>query len=117
MKVSFALFLAILLPSLACWNGCTTSRVIENTRVPEIVIDAYGTITFNNERVEIKKIAAAVKAAGFEKTQEVNILIPDNPDRAIMRALSRELVLNGYTRTVFVKNRKATAVVPSPSKK
>ncbi len=117
MKASLVLSFLILLSAFSCWCGCTTSRVIENTRVPEIFIDESGTIIFNNERVELKKIAAAVKAAGFEKTQEVNILIPDNPDRALMRDISRELIVHGYTRTIFVKNRKATAVVPSPGKK
>jgi hypothetical protein len=103
-------FIALLL-----WNGCTTSRVIENSRVPEIVIDDYGAITFNKERVELGRIASAVKAAGFTRTQEVNILVPDKPDRKIMSAVSSELVRSGYTRTVFVKNRKATAVVKKPN--
>ncbi|MEI7903531.1 MAG: hypothetical protein WCK89_25100 [bacterium] len=80
--------------------------------MPEIAIEENGTITFNNELVVPGKIAAAVKSAGFARTQEVNILIPDKPDHAMMRAVSAELVRNGYTRTVFVKNRKATAVVP-----
>ena len=97
---------------LAGGIGCTTSRVIENTRVPEIVIDEHGKITFNNKPVEVRKLAAAIKAAGFEKTQEVNILIPEKADRALMRAVSSELVLKGYTRTIFVKNRKAYSAVP-----
>lgn len=106
------LFLFTSLILLVGGTGCTTSRVIENTRVPEIVIDAHGKITFNNKTVEVKKLAAAIKSAGFEKTQEVNILIPEKPDRALMRAVSSELVLNGYTRTIFVKNRKAYSTVP-----
>jgi hypothetical protein len=80
--------------------------------MPEIVIAESGQITLNKKRVELGRIASAVKSAGFERTQEINILIPDNPDRKLMSTITAELVRSGYTRTVFVKNRKATAVVP-----
>jgi len=106
------LTLALFLIASSVWNGCTTSRVIENTRVPEITLDEFGVITFNNKRLEPGKIAEAVRAAGFKREQEVNILIPDNPDRAIMLSVSSELLQSGYTRTIFVKNRKASSTVP-----
>lgn len=107
--------LSVLLFAVSCaWHGCTTSRVIENTRVPEITLDEAGAITFNGKRLEPGKVAAAVRAAGFKREQEVNILIPDNPDRTLMRALSVELVQSGYTRTIFVKNRKTSSTVPQP---
>ena len=112
MRTQTSLFLALAFAALTCWNGCTTSRVIEKSRVPEIVIDESGAISLNKKRIEPGRVASAVRAAGFERTQEVNILIPDKPDRAVMRAVSAELLRSGYTRTVFVKNRKATAVVP-----
>ena len=112
MNTREILFLTAFSAALSCWTGCASSRVIENTRVPEIVITESGAITFNDERIEVAKIASAIKSAGFEHTQEVNILIPDKPDRSIMKAVSGELVRNGYTRTIFVKNRKASAVVP-----
>jgi len=114
MSRLYFLTLALLFAASSVWNGCTTSRVIENTRVPEITLDEAGVITFNNKRLKPGTVAAAVRAAGFKREQEVNILIPDNPDRAIMRALSIELVQNGYTRTIFVKNRKASSTVPQP---
>jgi len=113
MNAKTVLLLPVFLTSLAFWGACSSSRVIENTRVPEIVIDESGIITFNSKRLELGKIASAVKSAGFEHAQEINILIPDKADRSLMRAVSGELVRNGYTRTVFVKNRKATAVVPA----
>jgi hypothetical protein len=96
--------------------GCTTSRVIENTRVPEIVIDEYGGISVNGKPTRLGRVTSSVKAAGFTRDQEVNILIPENPDRKLMRAVSGELVAGGYTRTVFVTNRKASAVIPKAAK-
>ena len=114
MRTHTAMSLTLALTALTCWNGCISSRVIENSRVPEIVIDEYGAITFNKERVEPGKIAAAVKSAGYKREQEVNILVPDKPDRKLMSEVSAELVRGGYTRTIFVKSRKATADVPKP---
>lgn len=99
------------LVSLALWSGCTSTRVIENTRVPEITVDETGLISFNGERVQPGKVVAAIRSAGFAPTQEINILIPDSPDRKVMRELSAELVRGGYTRTIFLKNRKASATV------
>ena len=107
------LLLIPLLTVLACGSGCTSSRVIENTSVPEITIDEAGTITFGGKRLEQGKIAKAVRDAGFERTQEVNILVPDKPDRTLMQAVSAEMIRNGYTRTIFVKNKKAFSVVPN----
>ena len=108
------LILTALLLSFAPWTGCLSSRVIENTRVPEITIDEVGIVTFNGEQLRPGKIASAIKSAGFRNTQEVNILIPDNPDRAVMQSVSADLVRGGYTRTVFVKNRKASATLAKP---
>ena len=113
MRTHTVLSLTLAFTALTCWNGCTSSRVIENSRVPDIVIDESGAITVNKKRVELGRIGAAVKSAGFERTQEVNILIPDNPDRKLMSAISAELVRSGYPRTIFVKNRKASTVVPA----
>ena len=112
------LFLAFFLIAFPCWNGCTTSRVIENTRVPEITVDESGAVTFNGKRVPPGKIADALHDGGITHEQEVNILIPDKPDRPLMRTISAELLHGGYTRTVFVKNRKAISTAgkqPPPS--
>jgi len=100
--------------TLAAWTGCTTSRVIENTRVPEISIDSAGIVTFDGRQVALSKLAAALKSAGIGSTQEVNVLLADMSDRALMKSVSTELLRGGYTRTVFVTPRKATATVAKP---
>jgi hypothetical protein len=106
--------LSALALSFALCCGCTTSRVIENTRVPEITVDRAGIITFNGEQLQPSQIAAAVRRAGFTDAQEINILIPDKPDRALMQTITAELVRGGYTRTIFLKNRKATSGLAKP---
>jgi len=103
------LLLALFTFAFSCWNGCTSSRVIENTRVPEIKVDESGAVTFNGKRVPPGKIAAALRDEGITHEQEVNILIPDKPNRPLMQSISAELLRGGYTRTVFVKNRRAVS--------
>ena len=94
-----------------CFTGCVTSRLVEDTRVPEITVDAYGTITFNNERVELDRLARTVKAAGITREQEVNILVPENFDSTSRNRIYSAMLRGGYTRTIFVTNRKATSSV------
>ena len=96
---------------LVLGSGCASTRVIENTRVPEVSMDDAGIISFGGEQLPPEKVVAAIRRAGFVHTQEINILIPDNPDRKLMQTLSAELVRGGYTRTVFLKSRKASATL------
>jgi hypothetical protein len=103
--------LLILLFCCALAGGCVTHRVISNTRKPEIVIDDYGRISLSGKTVERGKIAKAVRSAGFTQDQEINILIPDRPDRGLMASVAGELVKGGYKRTVFVKNRRAAGTL------
>lgn len=111
MKRPAVLFLLSMLLAFGTGTGCMTSHVVENTRVPEIVIDEQGKIFFNEKEVGLKKVASALKSEDVETDQEINILIPEKPDRALMRAISGELLKRGYSRTIFVKNRKATSSV------
>lgn len=104
------LFLNVLVALSFC-AGCVNTRVIENTRAPEIIVDDSGAITFNNQRVKLDKLAKTVKRAGIDRDQEVNILVPENFDRALRNRIYAAMIRSGYTRTVFVSNRKASAVV------
>jgi biopolymer transport protein ExbD len=104
-------FIAALLLAACALTGCLSERVIENTRVPEIEIDASGAITFNGDPVKLGKVAAAIRSAGFRREQEINIRVPERVDPVIRNALCAELVRSGYTRTIFVKERKASATV------
>jgi hypothetical protein len=109
-RISF-LFSLSAFAALLCGPGCVNTRVIENTRTPEIVVDAFGAITFNDKRIELKKLARAVKAAGITRDQEVNILVPERFDPALRSQIYAEMLRGGYTRTIFVTSRKATSLV------
>lgn len=88
-------------------TGCASHRVLENTRKPEIEINEFGTISIYGKIVERNRLLREVKRAGFSTDQEVNILIPENPDRRLMQSIAGELVQGGYKRTIFVKKKRA----------
>lgn len=88
-------------------TGCLGSRVIEDTQAPEIEIDQFGAISVMGQRVERDRLARAVRKAGFKQDQEINILIPENVDRSLMASISGELRRSGFTRIVFVSDKKA----------
>ncbi|MBO7654336.1 MAG: hypothetical protein J6U40_05390 [Kiritimatiellae bacterium] len=92
--------------------GCVSHRVIEDTRKPELEITEFGILLVNGERVERGRLVKAMKRAGFTYDQEVNILVPDRPDRQLMKSVTGELVRGGYKRHVFVKNRRAMSDLP-----
>jgi hypothetical protein len=101
----------VLLSCFCLQTGCLSKRVIEDTRKPEIEINAFGDIRFNGERVKLGKIASAMHAAGLHRDQEINIRVPDRVDETLRNAVCAELVRGGYTRTIFVKARKASSTV------
>lgn len=103
--------LLMLLFCCALAGGCVSRRVISDTRRPEIVIDDYGRVSLAGKPIERGRVVKAVRAAGFTEDQEINILIPDHPDRGVMASLAGELVRGGYKRTVFVKNRRAAGTL------
>jgi hypothetical protein len=87
-------------------SGCLSGRVIEDTSTPEIEIDRFGAIAVMGQRVERANLAVAVRKAGFKQGQEINILIPKTTDRQLMASIAGELRRNGFTRVVFVSDKK-----------
>jgi len=101
----------LLLAALFFGPGCVSSRIIEDTRPPEITVDGFGAITFNGARVELDRLSRTVKAAGITRNQEVNIRVPDNFDTTLRQRIYAEMLRGGYTRTIFVTDRKASSFV------
>lgn len=111
MKRATHFFCLALLAAGLGGSGCVSSRLIEDTRVPEITVDSFGAITFGNERVELAKLSKAVRSAGIKRDQEVNILIPENFDRMLRNRIYSEMLRGGYSRTIFITDRKATSAI------
>ena len=107
--------MAVLSVALCCVS-CTISRVIENTRTPEVEIESNGNIWIHDKPVKIGKIGKTLRSAGFRREQEVNILVSDTRDRRIMQAVTADLVRSGFSRSVFITNKSATSSI-SKSKK
>jgi len=106
--------LVVVFLALSLSFGCVSTRVVDNSRTPEVVVDESGIITFNGKQLAANKIAPALSSAGIEKTREITILIPEKRDRALMQTVTAELVHKGYHRVAFVTKRKALATVVAP---
>jgi hypothetical protein len=104
-----ALFIALSLGS-----GCVSAGKAAKVSDPEIAIDETGIITFNDKQLKPGKIASALRSAGYERSQEINILVPDKRDRSVMRSVSADLVHGGYTHFFFVTQRKAVSTLAKP---
>ncbi len=99
-----------------CGTGCLSSKVVMDSRVPVLEIDDSGNVTFNEKSVKFGKIASALRSADIPRSAEIHIMVPDHPDRNAMQKVSGELIYGGYTRTVFVKKRKALSELAAPKK-
>ena len=106
--ILLACFCAVLLGA-----GCVTSHVVEHSRTPEIIIDQFGDITFHGERIRPDQVASAVAAAKLPKSEKVKILVPEERDHVLMRAVTDNLHRAGY-RPVFVTNQKAAVNLKQP---
>lgn len=110
-KIVVALLTAI---ALTVTTGCVNSHVIKDTTEPDITVDDFGAITFKGKRIELENLARAVKSAGIKRNQEVNILVPERFDTMRRNQIYSQMLRGGYTRTIFVTDRKATSYIVSP---
>lgn len=86
-------------------TSCTTSRVVGNTRTPEVEVESSGIIWVGKHQVKIGKIGKALKSAGYAREQEVKVLVPDRNDRPLMQSISSDLVMSGFKRPIFITNK------------
>lgn len=89
------------LSALLC-ASCTTSRVVGDTGKPQVEVESSGIIWVGERQVEIGKIGKALRSAGFKKGEAIKVLVRDKSNRALMRAISSDLVMSGYMRPVFI---------------
>jgi len=98
------IFIFICLTAIFCIS-CTTSRIVSNTRVPEVEIESSGIIWVRDRQVRVGKIGKALRSAGFSKGQVVKVLVADKNDKRLMQAVSADLVMSGFKRPVFITNK------------
>ena len=104
-------------------GGCTTSRVIEDTRTrpstsfalvkdespPDIVIDKFGDVSFQGKRIAPEDVATVVAAAGIPKKQKIRILVPEQRDHVLMRIIADNLLRAGYG-VLFITDTKEKSI-------
>ena len=95
--------------------GCATSRVVEDSRSPEIVIDKFGGVTFYGKRISPDAVGKAAVSAKLPKTEKVRIAIPETPDQDVIGRVAGSLGVKGYM-PVFLTERKASVDYKAPRK-
>jgi len=94
--------------------GCTTSRVVEDSRTPEIIIDKFGGVTFHGKHVAPDQVAAALASAKVPNTKKVRISVPEQRDHVLMRTVTNSLHRAGY-RPIFVTDKITSADLKTPA--
>ena len=95
--------------------GCTTSRVIEDTRTTEIIIDRFGDVTFQGKRVAPDQVAAALASAKVPKAKKIRILVPQQRDHLLMRTVADNLTDAGYRPPMFATDKITSADLKTPA--
>ena len=86
-------------------TSCTSTRVISDSRTPEVEIESSGIIWVGERQVQLGRIGKALKSDGYDKDRTVKVLIADKRDRGLMQAVTSDLVMSGFKRPVFITNK------------
>lgn len=97
---------------LAAMTGCTTSKVITDSRNPEIQLTTSGEILFEERTISKEQVPLIFKERGIQRTQTILMRVPSEQtqrDYLLMRSITDTLRQAGYSRIVFTTEKKATA--------
>lgn len=114
----FRIVVGIALISLL--SGCTTSKVLTDSRQPEIRITSAGEILFEEQPITKDQVPLVFKERGIQRTQTILMRVPSEQtqrDHLLMRSITEALRRAGYSRIVFTTDKKATANLKEGAKR
>ena len=83
--------------------GCETEHYVSDSRHPDVVITAAGSVTFRGEFVDPEDLPGLLRKACYSRTDTIFISAPDDmADWRLKRKVMAILSRNGYTRPVLV---------------
>jgi len=101
-KALFVLFSTVLAA------GCTHERFVTDSKHPEIVISAAGSVSWRGEPCTPDDLPELLEDSQYPKESTVNIRIEDGlADLRVPRYVMGLLARNGYRRTILQRERKA----------
>ena len=102
----FAVTIALLL------GGCAHEQFITDAQHPEIAVSETGIVTYRGRAVEAEDLPGLLKDSGLTRQDTIHIHIPSGTqDLRVPYYVMGILVRNGFTRPVFVEDRKSSSSV------
>ena len=110
-------FLRFSLLAVLAIAGCTHEQFVTGARHPEVAVDAFGTVTYRGNRIDPEDLPAYLRESGLGARDTIHIRIPAGlDDYRYPYHVMGILVKNGFTRPVFVEDRRAYSEVRRPSR-
>ena len=92
--------------------GCAHQQFITDARHPEVAVDDRGVVTYRGEPIDPDELPDLLKDSGLTSRDTIHIHIPSGlTDYRKPYYVMGVLVKNGFTRPVFVEDRKAYSEV------
>ena len=107
---SFAFFFSVAAILLA--GGCAHEQFITDAQHPEIAVSETGLVTYRGRVVDEEDLPGLLKDSGLTSKDTIHIHIPSGTtDLRMPYRVMGILVKNGFTRPVFVEDRKSSSTV------
>ena len=108
----FALVLAVTVALFT--GGCAHEQFVTDAQHPEIAVSETGIVTYRGRPVEAEDLPGLLKDSGLTRQDTIHIHIPSGTtDLRVPYYVMGILVKNGFTRPVFVEDRKSSSSVKS----
>ena len=99
-------------------GGCAHEQFVTDARHPEIAVSETGIVTYRGRPVEAEDLPGLLKDSGLTRQDTIHIHIPSGTtDFRVPYYVMGLLVQNGFTRPVFVEDRKSTSTVTAKKPK
>lgn len=108
----FAFVFAVTLALFA--GGCAHEQFVTDAQHPEIAVSETGIVTYRGRPVDAEDLPELLKDSGLTRKDTIHIHIPSGTtDFRVPYYVMGILVQNGFTRPVFVEDRKSSSTVTS----
>ena len=102
-------------------GGCAHEQFVTDARHPEVAVSETGIVTYRGRPVEAEDLPGLLKDSGLTRQDTIHIRIPSGTtDFRVPYYVMGLLVQNGFTRPVFVEDRKSSSTVtakkPQPAR-
>ncbi len=93
-------------------GGCAHEQFVTDAQHPEIAVSETGIVTYRGRPVEAEDLPGLLKDSGLTRKDTIHIHIPSGTtDFRVPYYVMGILVKNGFTRPVFVEDRKSSSTV------